>query len=79
MFKILNRKKLVERLPITKPLPIVVKSRYTVHSQLDPVTFAKKKDAETFRRLLKLSVHAYESNVVRTDMTDTGYYMEGSE
>lgn len=48
---------------------------YTVQSPIEPVTFTKKKDAEAFSKLLRASTAEYESDIVRREITDDGFYV----
>lgn len=60
----------VLRFPKTYPIGRVF---YTVHSELDPVTFNKRKDAEAFKKLLALSSHGYKADIIRREVTEEGY------
>lgn len=44
-----------------------------MQSDLDPVTFLKRKDAEHFKKLLAVSVAGIKSDIVRREVTDEGY------
>ena len=46
---------------------------YTVQSNLDPVTFTKRKDAEAYRKLIKLSTGEYKGDIIRREVTEEGY------
>lgn len=48
---------------------------YTVESPIEPVTFTRKRDAESFKRLLKNSTAEYRSDIVRREITKEGYHV----
>lgn len=60
----------VLKVPKTHPLGPVV---YSVESELDPITFNKRKDAEAFKRLIATSVHVHKGVIVRREITHEGY------
>lgn len=65
-----SKPRIVFKLPLNKPIGKVY---YTVESELDPVTFKKKKDALTFKKLLSISNLELKSDIVRREITDNGY------
>lgn len=46
---------------------------YTVESDLDPVTFSKRKDADVMKDTLKRAVVPIKSDIVRRETTKEGY------
>lgn len=48
---------------------------YQVQSEIEPVTFKKRKDAVAFQKLLLASEHKYQSDIVRREITKDGYYL----
>lgn len=58
------------KIPLGRPIGRVY---YTVHSELDPMTFSKKKDAVAFSKLLSVSNLELKSDIVRREITDEGY------
>ena len=62
--------RIVFKVPLGRPIGKVY---YTVESELDPVTFKKKKDATTFSKLLLVSNLELKSDIVRREITDNGY------
>lgn len=62
-----NSKKIVFKIPLNKPIGKVY---YTVHSEVDPVTFKRKKDAVAFCKLLSLSTLELKGDIVRREIVD---------
>ena len=66
-----QRSRYVLRIPKTKPIGKVF---YTVQSTIEPVTFYKRKDAETFKRLLnQSSTGLYQADIIRREVTEEGF------
>lgn len=65
--------RLILKIPKGKPIGTVYWS-VSVDEPIKTVTFAKKKDAASLKRLLsKGSIHPYSSDIVRREITDKGY------
>lgn len=62
--------RIVFKIPLGRPIGKVY---YTVESELDPLTFTKKKDALALKRLLLVSNRELKSDIVRREITDNGY------
>lgn len=60
----------VIKLPLNKRIGRVF---YTVQSPIQEVTFTKRKYAERFKELLEESTEAYQSDIVRREVTEEGY------
>ena len=65
-----NKPRFIFKVPLGKPIGKVY---YSVQSSFDPVTFTKKKDAVAFSKLLLISAAEVKSDIVRREITDTGY------
>lgn len=66
-----ERKRHILRIPKSKPIGNVF---WTVTSNIEPVTFTRKKDADCFKDLLNnKSVHNHNADIVRREVTDEGY------
>lgn len=65
-----NKPRYILTIPKNKPIG---KRYYTVNSHLDPVTFAKRKDAEAFKKLLANSINPVKGDIVRREITEEGY------
>lgn len=66
----LKKNKIVLKIPLGKPIGKVY---YSVESELDPMTFKKKKEALAFQKLLLVSTSELKSDIVRREVTDKGY------
>ena len=62
--------RIILKIPLGRPIGKVY---YTVESELDPLTFNKKKDAVAFKKLLLVSNRELKSDIVRREITDNGY------
>lgn len=65
-----ENRRIVFKTPLGRPIGKVY---YTVESELDPLTFTKKKDALALKRLLLISNRELKSDIVRREITDKGY------
>lgn len=61
------------RVPKGKPVGNVT---YAVDFGLVSVNFRTKKKAEEFQRLLSHSIEEYESDIVRREITQEGYFLD---
>lgn len=62
-----NKPRFVFKVPLGKPIGKVY---YTVQSEIDPVTFKRKKDAVAFCKLLSLSTLELKGDIVRREIVD---------
>ena len=64
-----NKPRFIFKVPLGKPIGKVY---YTVQSELDPITFNKKKDATAFCKLLLASTSELKGDIVRREIVN-GY------
>lgn len=54
----------------------VGKVLYAVEFGIVTTTFTSRRDALTFKQLLLLSVESYQSDIVRREISDEGFYLQ---
>jgi hypothetical protein len=60
--------------PVERGMPEHIETKYIVKSDLSPVVFYRKKNAQDLKHLLSISNHPAE--IVRVRMTSDGYVLE---